>query len=45
MLPEGEHNQGGDDEPTIVKPDLDSTDSSEFDVGFHPPPLQWNRYS
>jgi hypothetical protein len=38
VLAEGEYDQGRDDEPAIVKPDLDSINSSQFDIGSHPQP-------
>ena len=45
VFAEGEHDQGSDDEPAIMKPDLDSRDSSQFDVGVHLPTPQRNRYN
>src|SRR5208282_6672920 len=38
VFAEGEHDQGSDDEPAVVQPDLNSRDSSECDVGLHPQP-------
>src|SRR5208337_323086 len=35
VLAEGERDQGSDDEPAVVKPNLYSGDFSEFDVGTH----------
>src|SRR5260370_18666234 len=35
---EGERDQGSDNEPAVMKPDLDAGDSSEFDVGAHSRP-------
>src|SRR5216684_5783188 len=38
VLAEGERDQGSDNEPAVMKPDLDARDSSEFDVGAHSRP-------
>src|SRR5260370_3537440 len=38
VFAEGERDQGSDNEPAIMKPDLDARDSSEFDVGAHSRP-------
>ena len=35
---EGERDQGSDNEPAVMKPDLYAGDCSEFDVGAHMPP-------
>ncbi len=34
-FPEGEYDQGSDNEPAVVKPDLNSGDLSQFDVRTH----------
>jgi hypothetical protein len=37
-LDKRKHDQRCDNEPAVMKPDLDTRDLSEFDVGSHLPP-------
>src|ERR1700730_7503978 len=38
VFAEGQRDQGSDNEPAVMKPDLYARDSSEFDVGAHSRP-------